>query len=612
MSAVNSQKHLPDVGQSDVIESLSLSPDTVSRFMGVPLKQGAGGLLTPSLDTFKNYVITEDDARILRNTAIALALNQPLLIESGSGIGKTTSIDYICAQTKQDRYLVNCREMPAEMIIGKLTAKEGTKSGFGWQDGLMLQAIRNGGVLILDEYNKLVGDTRGSVAPVIDSIIRGLPTITLADNHGEIVKIHADFRLVAYQNPPGGDFSDREVLDIADFTRWVYIKEKSEMSKEMKLSRALGISKYEVPEDLPYTEPLSHEAVKSLKGYPEIITKYVEFYEGLEGAVKQGVIGEDALQPVYFAFQRDLNRVLSYVGRFYDATNPDPEQLNKVFQDALKYYFENKFESQEDRESISNLSRLVRYEPEEIKTKRRGLSTGLETDSVSERGESKVSTDFSAVKKLMGANFISPESYKKHFGISVPVTKPLPKDIIKILKEPCVIEPGKKVKDTHLLYYLPKKLGKDDFTIIKLREIATKRGEKLKHDTEFCKRDWYDSEAFANTPNSEDSWVLIPKSDMPDSRNKNYAEQEALLSDHKFRNYRTSKALELTAALIMNDLENKQRSYSNFYGYCGDLAGASSSLRVFVGYFFAYGLRVAGNDGTYRFGNHGRALSRKF
>ncbi len=160
------------------LKSDNIEPAQYARFFGVPLRHGACGHLTPSLKAFENYVITEDDARLLRQTAIALSLNQPLLIESGSGIGKTTSIDYICAHTKQNRYLVNCREMPAEMIIGKLTAKEDSKSGFGWQDGLMMQAIRNGGVLILDEYNKLRGDTRSAVAPIIDSIIRGLPTVT--------------------------------------------------------------------------------------------------------------------------------------------------------------------------------------------------------------------------------------------------------------------------------------------------------------------------------------------------------------------------------------------------------------------------------------------------
>src|SRR5262249_7684242 len=71
---------------------------------------------------------------------------------------------------------------------------------------------------------------------------------------------------------------------------------------------------------------------------------------------------------------------------------------------------------------------------------------------------------------------------------------------------------------------------------------------------------------FATTPYAELSaaaglgtvgagrWVLLPEQDLPDSRRKPYAAQEAELGKHP--DYRTALAVELGTALVLDDVHN--------------------------------------------------------
>ena len=353
---IHKEMPTPPVSFSNVA-GITITENSVS-FLGVELERGHGTLVPP-LERFKNNVLTPYDLRQMQKIAIAWEIGAAVLIESGSGLGKTETVERMCALLNWNCYYANCHDFEPEILIGSKTVREDTKSGFGWRDGIVLQAIRNGGVLFLDEYNFMRGETRGRLHEVLDAILRGKNEIVLIENDGERVPVHPDFKIVAAQNPPGGKFSDREILDPAQITRFVYLREPSEMPKELKLARALGTVGKKFNDELSAKDYM-HSSIDfdraKLMSHPDIqdiIQQFVEFECGMEELVKRGDIGEDQPQPVYFAFQRDLSRIVKFLEHFYDG------DLYSSMKCALNYFYKNRFESQADRQKVQELINLI-------------------------------------------------------------------------------------------------------------------------------------------------------------------------------------------------------------------------------------------------------------
>lgn len=85
----------------DTREELQLNGSGRMNFHGVPLTVGRGGDLVPKKERFANDVITPFDVKLMRDIAIGLDLNLPILIEGGSDLGKTQAVDRVCALTNR-------------------------------------------------------------------------------------------------------------------------------------------------------------------------------------------------------------------------------------------------------------------------------------------------------------------------------------------------------------------------------------------------------------------------------------------------------------------------------------------------------------------------------
>ena len=115
------------------MENLEHNPEPITKteekvsIMGVELMVGSGGDRVPDINEFSTDVLTEEDLRLMRDMAVALKLNHPLLIEGGSGLGKTKTIRRICAQTNTPIYDVNCHNIDADVLVGTTSFSEDTK-----------------------------------------------------------------------------------------------------------------------------------------------------------------------------------------------------------------------------------------------------------------------------------------------------------------------------------------------------------------------------------------------------------------------------------------------------------------------------------------------------
>jgi len=339
-------------------------------FLGVEVSKGNGGPNTPPVERFKKDVITNFDHKIMRDIAVAFRVRQPIMLQGGSGIGKSRTVDRMCGLLNKEVYYADCHQFDADTLIGKMAPSEETKTGFGWRDGVVIQAIRNGGILFLDEYNFMSGEVRASLHEILDAILQGKNQITLVDNHGERVAVHKDFQIVAAQNPPGGEHGNREVLDPAQYTRFSHLNLPEDLPAEVKKARALGRFGFDNKITLGQSEYLfsggiSQEALAEVPGLEILIEKYIEFSESLEKVIEAGDL-KDGPQPTYFAFQRDYDRVISFVREFYRG------DINETFTQALRNNYVNRFIDTANREKVEEMIRHVRYEAPQD-NRRKGL-----------------------------------------------------------------------------------------------------------------------------------------------------------------------------------------------------------------------------------------------
>jgi MoxR-like ATPase len=552
----------------------------------------------------------------MQKLAVGLELNQAILLGGGSGIGKSSTVDRMCGYLNREVYYANCAEYDIDTLIGSRTI--GADGSVVWRDGIVTQWLRNGGVLFLDEYNFMRGEVRGRLHEVLDSVLRGTGTVSLTENYGELIGIHPDCRLIAAQNDPGGENSDRQKLDAPQLTRFVYIKEVDVLPKDVKLARALGSIGEDNVVHLSSEDYLKtsrgQSTLSEIPGIKDLIHRYVEFADKVEELVKTRQAGKGAPQPVYFASERDRKRVFSFVEKFYDG---DP---NGTFQKALRYYYQERFSLSTDREKLEELIKLVETDLSALPSKRKGLDPKV-AKAAGVTGE----VSLKAVQKVMGKNFLGAEAWESGFGVKVGKVPPIPKWINKkLLEEESQLHPGQQVKDTHILMLVPKTVDGKPYSAVKLGELCAKAkgsGDRLIYDREDldewedCANAWK-GESWAKESPSASEWVLIPKSDpdpekVPEGqhfRSKTIAGQADVLK-HYAADYREAKALEVMTAALLNDVVNGERILSD----CGlrTQEQDTSDGRVLIGYFAESGLWVGVGNGDYDDGDVGGALARE-
>ena len=91
----------------------------------------------------------------------------------------------------------------------------------------------------------------------------------------------------------------------------------------------------------------------------------------------------------------------------------------------------------------------------------------LECESIQAKLRKYTHGDLEEIAKVMGPNYIGPEAYIDLLGAKgVGAIPPLPPDITEeLLESPCPFLKEQKIRETHLLVFIPNKIDGEDFTI---------------------------------------------------------------------------------------------------------------------------------------------------
>lgn len=145
-----------------------------------------------------HYIITPFVERNMLNLVRATSTRRfPVLVQGPTSSGKTSMIEYLAKYSGNKFVRINNHEhTDLQEYLG--TYVSGSDGQLRFQEGLLVQALRQGHWIVLDELNLAPTDVLEALNRLLDDN-REL----LIPETQEIVKPHDNFMLFATQNPPG-------------------------------------------------------------------------------------------------------------------------------------------------------------------------------------------------------------------------------------------------------------------------------------------------------------------------------------------------------------------------------------------------------------------------
>jgi len=204
---------------------LEASADQVRVGRVILRKRAAGGEpFVPDPESFALFCIDELTAATLHHIAVSILLPEPCLLEGETSTSKTSSILFLASLLGQPAVRINLNgQTDTGELIGRYVprdAEEGQAGGaWRWQDGLVVQAMKNGWWVLLDEVNL----AEPQILERLNSVLEHEPSLVLTEHDNSrlgrgATPVHADFRLFATMNP--AEYSGRSVLSPAYRDRW--------------------------------------------------------------------------------------------------------------------------------------------------------------------------------------------------------------------------------------------------------------------------------------------------------------------------------------------------------------------------------------------------------
>lgn len=158
------------------------------------------GKITLEVNSKKGDYVPPDlpyipDPKDIELVAYAIQQNMPVLLIGETGTGKTSLIRHLAARTNNNFRRLNLNgATTVDEFVGKMLLNE---NGTYWVDGILIDAMKNGHWLLLDEINAALPE----ILFVLHSLLDDDRYVVVAENHNEKIHPHPNFRIFATMNP---------------------------------------------------------------------------------------------------------------------------------------------------------------------------------------------------------------------------------------------------------------------------------------------------------------------------------------------------------------------------------------------------------------------------
>lgn len=523
--------------------------ETSVTYLGVALEKSKSveGQFVPKREQYADFINDKEVALPLqRDVAVAFLSGEPMLVDGGTSLGKTTTVRKMAAELGWEVHYANLNgATDVEDLMGRYIPNPHKNKPedpeYIFADGKVTSGLRQEEdkvkVVILDEFNASAPNILIRLHEVLDALERGGEVILSEDASEAVVVNKNKTKVIALMNPPGKGYFGREPLDPAQLRRWVYKKLPSELPEGTfsYATDALFGATLEAQNITPdmflqaREQALTPEQLQEIPGILEVLEKYKEFHKASKELLKSRKVAEDQPQPFTYDDRMEPRRVRDFVLRFYNG------DINETFQQALRYYYANKLESDGDRKKLGELIRLVEYKPKTTESKRKGLereekTTATEAVKPAAMPETKLEGPIAeqieaAIEKLGKENVFGPKEVEKTFGVRLAEVPGIPFSVEEL-------ERAEKLGQM-LVLRVDKTTDGKPMSLEAMNSMLTKRWEKEKKGGLLSTAEgWRDrvtgADDFAKVaPRS--GWALVSKDLLPDSTSKNYIEQTEVI-----------------------------------------------------------------------------------
>lgn len=196
-----------------------------------------------------------------------------------------------------------------------------------------------------------------------------------------------------------------------------------------------------------------------------------------------------------------------------------------------------------------------------------------------------------ALRKYVERHGFGALKWKQYFGGVEKIRLPL--KMYDILRKSCPFFKGKRVKDTHILFYMPKEVDGKPLTLNHLEELVKKPkkdsgGNPIQYK-EFCD---HLKNQYGKQETGAPHWVLMTRDVISESRNRSFEEQCRLIPPG--RDYEVSRVLETAVGVFLHYVETGERLLPSTPQWTRARCQEQASWggRVVVGGFVKSGLHV--------------------
>ena len=167
-------------------------------------------LEVPKNETNKDFVPEKEyflDTGILEPIKAGIILNKPVLLIGETGVGKTSVIRHLAAETNNGFRRLNLNgSTTSDEFVGRWKLSKDKE--MVWIDGVLVECMKRGLWLLCDEINACLPE----ISFVLHSVLDDDKMVVLSSKDNEIVKPHKDFRFFASMNP---NYSGTHSLNLA-------------------------------------------------------------------------------------------------------------------------------------------------------------------------------------------------------------------------------------------------------------------------------------------------------------------------------------------------------------------------------------------------------------